>query len=59
MSQWLAEKSSAFLQSRTSRRGFLVRSARGRMATRATYQHFGLKAPERAAATLQLFEDPR
>ena len=27
MSQWLAEKSSAVLQSRTSRRGFLVRSA--------------------------------
>ena len=27
MSQWLAEKSSAALQSRTSRRGFLVRSA--------------------------------
>jgi holliday junction DNA helicase RuvB len=39
--------------------GFLVRTARGRMVTRATYQHFGLKAPERAAATLQLFEDPR
>ncbi len=39
--------------------GFLVRTARGRMVTRATYQHFGLKAPERAAATLQLFEDGR
>jgi hypothetical protein len=36
-----------------------VRSARGRMVTRATYQHFGLRPPERAAATLQLFEDPR
>jgi holliday junction DNA helicase RuvB len=39
--------------------GFLVRSARGRMVTRLTYQHFGLKPPERAAANLQLFEDPR
>jgi Holliday junction DNA helicase RuvB len=39
--------------------GFLVRSARGRMVTRLTYQHFGLKPPERAAANLPLFEDPR
>ena len=39
--------------------GFLVRTARGRMVTRATYLHFGLKPPERAATTLQLFEDPR
>ena len=39
--------------------GFLMRTARGRMATRAAYLHFGLKAPERASATLQLFEDPR
>ena len=39
--------------------GFLVRTARGRMATRASYLHFGLKPPERGAATLQLFEDPR
>jgi holliday junction DNA helicase RuvB len=39
--------------------GFLVRTARGRMVSRATYQHFGLKPPERAAANLQLFEDPR
>ena len=38
--------------------GFLVRTARGRTVTRATYQHFGLKAPERSAATLRLFEDP-
>jgi hypothetical protein len=27
--------------------------------TRASYLHFGLKPPERASATLQLFEDPR
>src|SRR6266480_2550827 len=39
--------------------GFLVRTARGRMATRASYLHFGLKPPERGAATLPLFEDPR
>ncbi|MDE2137159.1 MAG: Holliday junction branch migration DNA helicase RuvB [Gammaproteobacteria bacterium] len=39
--------------------GFLMRTARGRMVTRLTYQHFGLKPPERAMANLQLFEDPR
>ena len=39
--------------------GFLVRTARGRMVTRASYLHFGLKAPERAAAALSLFEDGR
>jgi Holliday junction DNA helicase RuvB len=39
--------------------GFLVRTARGRMVTRASYLHLGLKPPERPAATLQLFEDPR
>ena len=39
--------------------GFLVRTARGRMVTRASYLHFGIKPPERAAATLQLFEDER
>jgi Holliday junction DNA helicase RuvB len=39
--------------------GFLIRTARGRMVTRLTYQHFGLKPPERAAANLQLFEDSR
>src|SRR5262249_8421040 len=37
--------------------GFLVRTARGRMVTRSTYLHFGLKAPERVSANLQLFED--
>jgi Holliday junction DNA helicase RuvB len=39
--------------------GFLLRTARGRMVTRATYLHFGLKPPERAASNLQLFEDSR
>jgi len=38
--------------------GFLVRTARGRIATRASYLHFGLKPPERAA-TLPLFEGER
>jgi Holliday junction DNA helicase RuvB len=39
--------------------GFLMRTARGRMATRSAYQHFGLRAPERISANLQLFEDDR
>src|ERR1700680_2932834 len=39
--------------------GFVVRTARGRIVTRASYLHFGLKAPERMAANLQLFEDGR
>ena len=38
-------------------KGFLVRTARGRMATRASYLHFGIRAPEKVAATLQLFEE--
>ena len=37
--------------------GFVTRTARGRVATRAAYQHFGLRVPERPAATLKLFED--
>jgi Holliday junction DNA helicase RuvB len=39
--------------------GFVVRTARGRIVTRASYLHFGLKAPERIATSLQLFEDGR
>ena len=35
--------------------GFLARTARGRIATRSAWQHFGLKMPERAAANLPLF----
>ena len=35
--------------------GFLARTARGRIATRLAWQHFGLKMPERAAANLPLF----
>ena len=38
--------------------GFLVRTARGRMVTRASYLHFGIKPPERAA-NLPLFEGER
>jgi holliday junction DNA helicase RuvB len=36
--------------------GFLMRTARGRMATRAAYLHFGLKAPDRTLTNLPLFE---
>ena len=39
--------------------GFVVRTARGRVVTRASYLHFGLKAPERFSGNLQLFEDGR
>jgi holliday junction DNA helicase RuvB len=38
--------------------GFLVRTARGRVVTRASYLHFGIKPPERSA-TMPLFEDGR
>ncbi len=34
--------------------GFLARTARGRIATRGAWQHFGRKVPERAAANLPL-----
>ena len=39
--------------------GFLMRTARGRMATRSAYAHFGLPAPARPAApgSLSLFGD--
>jgi holliday junction DNA helicase RuvB len=37
--------------------GFVMRTSRGRMATRNAYIHFGLRPPERASASLQLFED--
>ena len=36
--------------------GFLMRTARGRMATRSAYLHFGLKLPERAV-TPDLFRE--
>jgi Holliday junction DNA helicase RuvB len=39
--------------------GFLMRTARGRMATRLAYQHFGLPAPARAdtSESMSLFGD--
>ena len=37
--------------------GFLTRTARGRIATRTAWQHFGLRVPDRAAANLPLFGD--
>jgi len=39
--------------------GYLLRTARGRMVTRASYLHLGIKPPDRAAPTLQLFEGER
>ena len=39
--------------------GFLMRTARGRMATRHAYLHFGLKVPERAQGSMSLFEGER
>lgn len=38
--------------------GFMLRTPRGRVATRLAYQHFGLKVPEKAntPSTLNLFE---
>jgi Holliday junction DNA helicase RuvB len=38
--------------------GFLVRTARGRVVTRATYLHFGLKPPQERPGTWPLFEEP-
>jgi Holliday junction DNA helicase RuvB len=35
--------------------GFIMRTARGRMATRSAYVHFGLKAPERPQSSGDLF----
>ena len=39
--------------------GFLMRTTRGRMATRSAYLHFGLKAPERALGSMPLFEEEK
>src|SRR5215831_5704542 len=35
--------------------GFIMRTARGRMATRSAYLHFGLKAPDRPPTSGELF----
>ena len=37
--------------------GFLMRTARGRVATAQAYSHFGLRVPEPVAQTLSLFRD--
>jgi holliday junction DNA helicase RuvB len=37
--------------------GFLMRTARGRVATRNAYQHFGLRIPERNGASGDLFRE--
>jgi holliday junction DNA helicase RuvB len=39
--------------------GFLLRTARGRVAARSAYLHFGLALPPAAAGTLSLFEGGR
>jgi Holliday junction DNA helicase RuvB len=36
--------------------GFLMRTSRGRMATRNAYLHFGLRVPERVQSSMPLFE---
>jgi len=39
--------------------GFLMRTSRGRVATRKAYLHFGMKAPQQAeVATMSLFDHP-
>jgi len=38
-------------------RGLLIRTARGRMATRGAYLHLGLAAPDRGGAGLPVFEE--
>jgi holliday junction DNA helicase RuvB len=37
--------------------GFVMRTARGRVATRNAYQHFGLKTPESPGGSLELFNE--
>jgi len=37
--------------------GFVMRTARGRVATRNAYLHFGLKAPEKSGGSIDMFED--
>jgi Holliday junction DNA helicase RuvB len=39
--------------------GFVLRTARGRIASPRAYLHFGMKAAERLPGSLQLFEDDR
>lgn len=37
--------------------GYLMRTGRGRMVTRNTYLHFGVKPPDRLTSSLPLFEE--
>jgi Holliday junction DNA helicase RuvB len=37
--------------------GFMMRTARGRVATRKAYLHFGLKTPERPGGSMDLFKE--
>jgi Holliday junction DNA helicase RuvB len=37
--------------------GYLMRSARGRMATRMAYEHFGLKSPKRIQQQMDISDD--
>jgi Holliday junction DNA helicase RuvB len=37
--------------------GYIMRTARGRMATRNAYLHFGLKMPDRPGGSLELFRE--
>ena len=37
--------------------GYIMRTARGRMATRTAYLHFGLKIPDRPGGSLELFKE--
>ena len=37
--------------------GYLMRTSRGRMATRMAYQHFGLKSPKRVQDQLDILDD--
>jgi Holliday junction DNA helicase RuvB len=38
-------------------RGLLIRTARGRMASKAAYLHLGLAVPDRGGTGIPLFED--
>lgn len=37
--------------------GYLMRTSRGRMATRMTYEHFGLKSPKRIQQQMDIMDD--
>ena len=37
--------------------GFIMRTSRGRLATRLAYEHFGLKIPETRDSLSNLFDD--